>query len=65
LKNKLKKEEQDEILNDIDANLEKINHHGKRADSIIKQLQKHHRAGTADKFFEGKKDERSLQLLNA
>jgi hypothetical protein len=33
-------------------NLEKINHHGKRAAGIIKQLQNHARAGTAQKFFE-------------
>jgi two-component system, NtrC family, sensor kinase len=33
-------------------NLEKINHHGKRAANIITELQQHARAGTAQKFFE-------------
>jgi len=42
-KSKLKSEEQDEILNDIDANLEKINHHGKRADAIVKGMLQHSR----------------------
>ncbi len=40
-KSKLKSEEQDQILNDIDTNLEKINHHGKRADSIVKAMLQH------------------------
>ncbi len=34
------------------ANLKKINHHGKRADAIVKLLQEHTRAGTAHEFFE-------------
>ena len=44
-KDKLKKEEQEEILNDIDANLEKINHHGKRADAIVKGMLQHSQSG--------------------
>lgn len=57
----------DELIEDIDsygneevrkeatktlrANLKKIQEHGKRADNIVKQLQKHIRAGTAHEFF--------------
>jgi signal transduction histidine kinase len=48
-KSKLKSEEQDEILNDIDANLEKVLHHGKRADSIVKGMLQHSRASTGVK----------------
>ncbi|MFI5131574.1 MAG: tetratricopeptide repeat protein [Chitinophagales bacterium] len=36
-------------------NLEKINQHGNRAAGIIKQLQEHARAGTAQRFFEEEK----------
>ena len=32
---------EDEILNDIAQNLEKINHHGKRADAIVKGMLQH------------------------
>ena len=44
-----KKEERDEelvgeILNDIKQNLEKINHHGKRADAIVKGMLQHSRS---------------------
>ena len=42
-KSKLKTEEQDEILNDIFKNNEKINHHGKRADAIVKGMLQHSR----------------------
>ena len=45
-KSKLKSEEQDEILNDIDSNLEKINHHGKRADAIVKGMLQHSRSSS-------------------
>jgi len=48
-KSKLKPEERDEILNDIDANLEKINHHGKRADAIVKGMLYHSRNSSAVK----------------
>jgi signal transduction histidine kinase/streptogramin lyase len=36
---------QDELLSDIKQNLEKINHHGKRADSIVKGMLQHSRTG--------------------
>jgi tetratricopeptide (TPR) repeat protein len=45
-KSKLKSEEQDEILNDIDTNLEKINYHGKRADAIVKGMLQHSRSSS-------------------
>jgi signal transduction histidine kinase len=48
-KSKLKSEEQDEILNDIFENNEKINHHGKRADSIVKGMLQHSRVSTGQK----------------
>jgi len=48
-KKELKKDEQDEILNDIDANLEKISHHGKRADAIVKGMLEHSRQGTGER----------------
>jgi len=35
---------EDEILNDIAQNLEKINHHGKRADAIVKGMLQHSRS---------------------
>ena len=35
-----------EIANDIKGNLEKINHHGKRADSIVKGMLQHSRSST-------------------
>ena len=37
------KSEEDEILNDIASNLEKINHHGKRAADIVKGMLQHSR----------------------
>jgi two-component system NtrC family sensor kinase len=43
------KQEAAEILLE---NLKKINYHGLRADSIVKQLQEHTKAGTANEFFE-------------
>ena len=46
---KLKSEEQDELLNDIDANLEKINHHGKRAADIVKGMLQHSRSSSGVK----------------
>jgi len=45
-KSKLKSEEQDEILTDIDQNLEKISFHGKRADAIVKGMLQHSRSST-------------------
>ncbi|WP_373493452.1 ATP-binding protein [Aquiflexum sp.] len=38
-----------EILGDIKENLEKINHHGKRADSIVKGMLEHSRSGSGEK----------------
>jgi signal transduction histidine kinase len=40
---------QQEILNDLRANMEKINSHGKRADKIVKGMLLHSRAGQVDK----------------
>jgi len=37
------------IANDIKQNLEKINHHGKRAGSIVKNMLEHSRSGTGQK----------------
>jgi signal transduction histidine kinase len=37
------------ILNDIKQNLEKINHHGKRADAIVKGMLQHSRSSSAVK----------------
>jgi len=45
-------EEKKEAAQDLIINLEKINHHGKRASKIIDQLQDHARSGTAQQFFE-------------
>ena len=45
-------EEKKEVAQDLMSNLEKINHHGKRAAAIITQLQEHARLGTAQQFFE-------------
>ena len=38
-----------EILNDIKDNSEKINHHGKRADAIVKGMLQHSRSSTGQK----------------
>ena len=48
-KSKLKSEEQDEILNDIFLNNEKISHHGKRADTIVKGMLQHSRTSSGQK----------------
>ena len=42
-------EERNEILNDLDKNLEKIHHHGKRADSIVKNMLMHSRSSPMTK----------------
>jgi len=39
----------DELLDDLRQNLEKITHHGKRADSIVKGMLQHSRASTGQK----------------
>ena len=48
-KSTLKNEEIDELLDDIAANEEKINHHGKRADAIVKGMLQHSRSSTGVK----------------
>ncbi|MES2328906.1 MAG: ATP-binding protein [Bacteroidota bacterium] len=40
---------ENELLNDIAANLEKINHHGKRADAIVKGMLQHSRSSSGVK----------------
>jgi signal transduction histidine kinase len=42
-------EEVKTIANDIKQNLEKINHHGKRADAIVKGMLQHSRAATGQR----------------
>ncbi len=42
-------EEAKEIMNDVIQNLEKINHHGRRADAIVKGMLQHSRSSTATK----------------
>jgi len=56
LKNERNKEQgtrdekmENEILNDIEANEEKINHHGKRADAIVKGMLQHSRSSIGEK----------------
>ena len=50
-------EEVKALANDIKQNLEKINHHGKRADSIVKGMLQHSRTST------GKKDPTDINSL--
>ena len=38
-----------EIANDVKQNLEKINHHGKRADGIVKGMLQHSRSSSGQK----------------
>ena len=40
---------QDELLKDIAGNLQKINHHGKRADAIVKGMLQHSRSSSGTK----------------
>ncbi len=40
---------QEELLNDIIQNDEKINHHGKRADAIVKGMLQHSRSSSGQK----------------
>ena len=40
---------EDQLLNDIKQNLEKINHHGKRADGIVKGMLQHSRSSGGQK----------------
>jgi two-component system, NtrC family, sensor kinase len=48
-------EEKKEAAQNLISNLEKINHHGNRAATIINQLQEHARSGTVQQFFEEEK----------
>ena len=48
---------EDELLNDILANEEKINHHGKRADAIVKGMLQHSRSRS------GKKESTDINAL--
>jgi signal transduction histidine kinase/ligand-binding sensor domain-containing protein len=48
-KSKLKSEELNELLNDIFQNNEKISHHGKRADAIVKGMLQHSRSDKGQK----------------
>ena len=48
-KSKLKSEELEELLNDIYQNNEKISHHGKRADAIVKGMLQHSRSSSGQK----------------
>ena len=41
--------EEDDLLNDVEQNLEKINHHGKRAADIVKGMLQHSRASSGQK----------------
>jgi signal transduction histidine kinase len=49
LKSSSSREEQQDILMDIDANLDKIHFHGKRADNIVKSMLQHSRASAGQK----------------
>jgi tetratricopeptide (TPR) repeat protein len=49
-------EEKRNVLKTLNENLRKINQHGKRASSIVSQMQAHTRAGTAHEFFEEEKN---------
>lgn len=40
---------EDELLNDIEQNLEKINHHGKRAEASVKGMLQHSRSSSGKK----------------
>ncbi len=44
-----KDDEVNELLDDIKQNLEKINHHGKRADAIVKGMLQHSKASSRKK----------------
>jgi two-component system NtrC family sensor kinase len=59
LKPKAERDEQaqDEIINDVIENEEKINHHGKRADAIVKNMLQHSRKS------EGKKQPTDINAL--
>ena len=43
------REEQNKILEELNSNLERIYHHGKRADTIVKSMLDHSRSGSTEK----------------
>lgn len=45
-------QEKEDILKTLKSNLEKITHHGKRADAIVKRMQRHLKDGTGLELFE-------------
>ncbi len=49
IKESKSEEERNELLSDLVINLEKINHHGKRADSIVRSMLEHSRSGSEEK----------------
>src|SRR4051812_23601337 len=49
VKSERNEELENELLNDIAENEQKINHHGKRADAIVKGMLQHSRAATGEK----------------
>ncbi|GAA4401100.1 hypothetical protein GCM10023187_14930 [Nibrella viscosa] len=54
LREEKRKEERDEdleeeLLTDLEESLQKVSHHGKRADSIVKGMLQHSRAGSGEK----------------
>lgn len=49
-------QERKETAKDLLNNLQKIKHHGKRADTIVKLLQEHTKKGTAHEYFEAKQE---------
>ena len=48
-------EDKKETLQMLSDNLQKIHHHGKRAEQIVRQLQQHINEGTTHQFFEEEK----------
>ena len=48
-KNERNEKLEDDLLNSIEQNLEKINHHGKRADGIVKGMLQHSRTSSPQK----------------
>jgi len=51
---------EEEIFNDLIANLDKINHHGKRADAIVKGMLQHSQVGSDSA---GKKEPTDINVL--
>lgn len=49
MKDTKSQEDRDELLESLDNNLEKINHHGKRANSILQTMMEHTRTNNSEK----------------